>query len=153
MILARGANHDLVDSNGNSVTHILVVFDNMRMFDLAVECGASINIKNKLNMTPLTVRIKSIINSLTDQSSAGGRLPGAHGHVLPHRLHGEGGLLADRRGLLLGLPHRAARHHQLFNRDTFSSLNYGCVQSLFRGHAQMTSAVGGGEGFGQNLTQ
>ena len=47
MILARGANHDLVDSNGNSVTHILVVFDNMRMFDLAVECGASINIKNK----------------------------------------------------------------------------------------------------------
>ena len=55
MILARGANHDLVDSNGNSVTHILVVFDNMRMFDLAVECGASINIKNKLNMTPLTV--------------------------------------------------------------------------------------------------
>ena len=26
-----------------------------RMFDLAVEGGASINIKNKLNMTPLTV--------------------------------------------------------------------------------------------------
>ena len=25
------------------------------MFDLAVECGASINIKNNLNMTPLTV--------------------------------------------------------------------------------------------------
>ena len=25
------------------------------MFDLAVECGASINITNKLNMTPLTV--------------------------------------------------------------------------------------------------
>ena len=32
-----------------------VVFDNIRMFDLAVECGASINIKNKLSMTPLTV--------------------------------------------------------------------------------------------------
>lgn len=25
------------------------------MFDLAVECGASINIKNRMNMTPLTV--------------------------------------------------------------------------------------------------
>lgn len=25
------------------------------MFDLAVECGASINIKNNLNMTPLTM--------------------------------------------------------------------------------------------------
>ena len=29
LILSRGADHDLVDSNGNSVTHILVVHDNM----------------------------------------------------------------------------------------------------------------------------
>ena len=26
-----------------------------KMFDLAVECGASINLKNRMNMTPLTV--------------------------------------------------------------------------------------------------
>ena len=40
-------NHDLQDSNGNTVTHIMVVYNNMRMFDLAVECGASINILNR----------------------------------------------------------------------------------------------------------
>ena len=47
LILAKGANHDLQDSNGNTVTHIMVVYNNMRMFDLAVECGASINILNR----------------------------------------------------------------------------------------------------------
>ncbi|XP_059093541.1 transient receptor potential cation channel subfamily V member 5-like isoform X2 [Tigriopus californicus] len=55
LILSRGGNHDLQDTNGNTVTHIMVVYDNMKMFDLAVECGASINIKNVQNMTPLTV--------------------------------------------------------------------------------------------------
>jgi transient receptor potential cation channel subfamily V protein 5 len=29
LILSRGADHDLCDSNGNSVTHIMVVFDNI----------------------------------------------------------------------------------------------------------------------------
>ena len=29
LILSKGANHDLVDTNGNSVTHIMVVYDNM----------------------------------------------------------------------------------------------------------------------------
>jgi len=33
----------------------MVVFNNMKMFDMAVECGATINTKNNLNMTPLTV--------------------------------------------------------------------------------------------------
>ena len=55
LILSRGANPDLTDTNGNTVTHIMVVYDNMRMFDLAVECGATINTLNNLNMTPLTV--------------------------------------------------------------------------------------------------
>ena len=55
LILSRGGNPDLQDTNGNSVTHIMVVFDNMKMFDLAVETGASINLTNNQNMTPLTV--------------------------------------------------------------------------------------------------
>lgn len=55
LILARGANPDLIDTNGNTVTHIMVIYDNMKMFDLAVECGAAINILNNLDMTPLTV--------------------------------------------------------------------------------------------------
>ena len=43
------------DINGCTVTHILVVFDNIKMFDMAVECGAAININNKLGLTPLTM--------------------------------------------------------------------------------------------------
>ena len=43
------------DINGCTVTHILVVFDNMKMFDMAVECGAAINMENKNNLTPLTM--------------------------------------------------------------------------------------------------
>ena len=54
LILSRGGNPDLVDTNGNTVTHIMVVYDNMKMFDLAVESGATINTLNNLQMTPLT---------------------------------------------------------------------------------------------------
>ena len=32
----------------------MVVYDNMKMFDLAVECGAAINILNNQNLTPLS---------------------------------------------------------------------------------------------------
>ena len=55
LILSRGANPDLVDTNGCTVTHIMVVYDNMRMFDLAVECGATIRTLNNLQLNPLTM--------------------------------------------------------------------------------------------------
>ena len=42
------------DTNGNTITHIMVIYDNIRMFDLAVECGAAINILNNQNLTPLS---------------------------------------------------------------------------------------------------
>ena len=42
------------DTNGCTVTHIMVVYDNPKMFDMAVECGAAINIENKQKLTPLT---------------------------------------------------------------------------------------------------
>ena len=54
LILKKGANHDLQDTNGNTITHIMVIYDNIRMFDLAVECGAAINILNNQNLTPLS---------------------------------------------------------------------------------------------------
>ena len=54
LILAQGANHDLQDTNGNTITHIMVVYDNMRMFDISVECGAAINILNNQKLTPLS---------------------------------------------------------------------------------------------------
>ena len=33
----------------------MVIHDNMGMFDLAVECGATIATRNNLNLNPLTV--------------------------------------------------------------------------------------------------
>ena len=51
----EGANPDLIDTNGNTVTHIMVIHDNMMMFDLAVECGGTIATRNNLNLNPLTV--------------------------------------------------------------------------------------------------
>ena len=43
------------DTNGCTVTHIMVIYDNLKMFDMAVECGAAINITNKMGLTPLTM--------------------------------------------------------------------------------------------------
>ena len=45
---------DIQDTNGCTVTHIMVVYDNINMFDMAVECGAAINIENNQGLTPLT---------------------------------------------------------------------------------------------------
>ena len=39
------------DTNGCTVTHVLVVFDLMKMWDMAVECGAAINIENKVGIS------------------------------------------------------------------------------------------------------
>ena len=33
----------------------MVVYDNINMFDMAVECGAAINIENYQHLTPLTM--------------------------------------------------------------------------------------------------
>ena len=54
LILAKGGNFDLQDTNGCTVTHIMVVYDNIKMFDMATECGAAINIENKQGLTTLT---------------------------------------------------------------------------------------------------
>ena len=54
LIIAKGGNCDLQDTNGCSAAHIMVVYDNIKMFDMAVECGAAINIENNQGLTPLT---------------------------------------------------------------------------------------------------
>ena len=55
LIIAKGGNCDLQDTNGCSAAHIMVVYDNIKMFDMAVECGAAINMTNRLGLTPLTM--------------------------------------------------------------------------------------------------
>ncbi|KOB61355.1 Nanchung, partial [Operophtera brumata] len=58
LILARGANPDKQDTNGNTVLHMLVIYEKMSTFDMAYEVGAGLNIRNVLNLTPLTLAAK-----------------------------------------------------------------------------------------------
>ncbi|XP_062528665.1 transient receptor potential cation channel subfamily V member 5 isoform X1 [Bombyx mori] len=58
LILARGADPDKQDTNGNTVLHMLVIYEKMSTFDMAYEVGASLNIRNVQNLTPLTLAAK-----------------------------------------------------------------------------------------------
>ncbi|XP_063834932.1 transient receptor potential cation channel subfamily V member 5 [Ostrinia nubilalis] len=58
LILARGADPNNQDTNGNTVLHMLVIYDKISTFDMAYEVGASLNIRNSLNLTPLTLAAK-----------------------------------------------------------------------------------------------
>ncbi|KYN04879.1 Transient receptor potential cation channel subfamily V member 6 [Cyphomyrmex costatus] len=52
LILARGADPDKQDTNGNTVMHMLATFD------MAYEVGASLGIRNVQHLTPLTLAAK-----------------------------------------------------------------------------------------------
>ncbi|KYN30196.1 Transient receptor potential cation channel subfamily V member 5 [Trachymyrmex cornetzi] len=52
LILARGADPDKQDTNGNTVMHMLATFD------MAYEVGASLGIRNIQHLTPLTLAAK-----------------------------------------------------------------------------------------------
>ncbi|KAG7304311.1 hypothetical protein JYU34_011251 [Plutella xylostella] len=58
LILARGADPDKQDTNGNTVLHMLVIYEKTTTFDMAYEVGASLYIRNALNLTPLTLAAK-----------------------------------------------------------------------------------------------
>ncbi|XP_053601243.1 transient receptor potential cation channel subfamily V member 5 [Plodia interpunctella] len=58
LILARGADPNKQDTNGNTVMHMLVIYSKMSTFDMAYEVGASLNIRNVQNLTPLTLAAK-----------------------------------------------------------------------------------------------
>ncbi|XP_050701806.1 transient receptor potential cation channel subfamily V member 5-like [Eriocheir sinensis] len=55
LILAKGANPDLQDTNGNTVTHMMVIYDKMDMFDMCFEAGATISIRNRQGLIPLSL--------------------------------------------------------------------------------------------------
>ncbi|CAM6055221.1 unnamed protein product, partial [Sphagnum tenellum] len=55
LLYAKGAHPDKQDSNGNTVLHMLVINDNLKMFKLMVELNANLNIKNNAGLTPLTL--------------------------------------------------------------------------------------------------
>lgn len=58
LVLARGADPDAQDTNGNTVLHMLVIYEKAETFDMAFEVGAALGVRNLLNMTPLTLASK-----------------------------------------------------------------------------------------------
>ncbi|XP_058980182.1 transient receptor potential cation channel subfamily V member 5-like [Musca domestica] len=58
LVLARGADPDSQDTNGNTVLHMLVIYEKIDMFDVAYEVGTNIHIRNVQNLTPLTLAAK-----------------------------------------------------------------------------------------------
>lgn len=58
MVLARGADPDAQDTNGNTVLHMLVIYEKVSTFDMAYEVGSTLSIRNTLNLTPLTLAAK-----------------------------------------------------------------------------------------------
>nr|XP_019536378.2 transient receptor potential cation channel subfamily V member 5 [Aedes albopictus] len=58
LVLARGADPDNQDSNGNTVLHMLVIYEKISTFDMAYEVGSSLDIRNLQNLTPLTLAAK-----------------------------------------------------------------------------------------------
>ncbi|XP_076672805.1 transient receptor potential cation channel subfamily V member nanchung isoform X2 [Andrena cerasifolii] len=58
LVLARGADPDKQDTNGNTVLHLLVIYEKLTTFDMAYEVGASVSIRNAQHLTPLTLSAK-----------------------------------------------------------------------------------------------
>ncbi|XP_043261849.1 transient receptor potential cation channel subfamily V member 5 [Colletes gigas] len=58
LMLARGADPDKQDTNGNTVLHMLVIYEKMASFDMAYEVGASLSLRNAQHLTPLTLSAK-----------------------------------------------------------------------------------------------
>ncbi|XP_076436751.1 transient receptor potential cation channel subfamily V member 5-like isoform X2 [Babylonia areolata] len=58
LLLAKGADPNAQDSNGNTALHMLVIHNRKSMFDLLVTSGARLDIKNQQALTPLTLAAK-----------------------------------------------------------------------------------------------
>ncbi|GAB0094010.1 transient receptor potential cation channel subfamily V member 5 [Sergentomyia squamirostris] len=58
LVLARGADPDAQDTNGNTVLHMLVIYEKVTTFDMAYEVGSTLSIRNQQNLTPLTLAAK-----------------------------------------------------------------------------------------------
>jgi len=58
LLLAKGADPDRQDSNGNSTLHICVIANRIDMFDLCYSTGANLNLLNHQRLSPLTLAAK-----------------------------------------------------------------------------------------------
>ncbi|CAJ0581972.1 unnamed protein product, partial [Mesorhabditis spiculigera] len=55
LLLAKKANPNAQDTNGNTALHMCVIHENVEMLRLAVELGANLKIMNRQGLTPLTL--------------------------------------------------------------------------------------------------
>ncbi|CAF1428841.1 unnamed protein product [Adineta ricciae] len=55
LLIAKGADTNCQDSNGNTALHMCVIYNRIPMVDLLYELGASLDIKNRQGLTPLTL--------------------------------------------------------------------------------------------------
>ncbi|CAI4222328.1 unnamed protein product [Auanema sp. JU1783] len=55
MIIAKGADLNAMDSNGNTILHICTIHENWGMFKMALTLGADLHIQNRQNLTPCTL--------------------------------------------------------------------------------------------------
>ena len=58
LLIAKGADPNKQDFNGNTVLHMLVINNNLRMFELMLEFNPSLDIKNRQDLTPLNLAAK-----------------------------------------------------------------------------------------------
>ena len=58
IVLAAGADPDNMDTNGNSVIHMMVIHNKRDMLDMAYENGASTTLRNRQGLTPLSLAAK-----------------------------------------------------------------------------------------------
>ncbi|XP_035828047.1 transient receptor potential cation channel subfamily V member 5 isoform X2 [Aplysia californica] len=58
LLLAKGADPNKQDANGNTCMHMLVIHDNLQMFDLLYGQGGRLDIRNRQNLSPLTLAAK-----------------------------------------------------------------------------------------------
>lgn len=58
LLLAKGANPNEQDSNGNSTLHMTVIANRRDMFNLCFSNGAKLDILNAQNLTPLQLAAK-----------------------------------------------------------------------------------------------
>lgn len=58
LVLAKGADPNAQDTNGNTCLHMMVIYEKLASFDVAYEFGSRLDLRNALHLTPLTLAAK-----------------------------------------------------------------------------------------------
>uniref|UniRef100_A0A7E4VGL2 Ion_trans domain-containing protein n=1 Tax=Panagrellus redivivus TaxID=6233 RepID=A0A7E4VGL2_PANRE len=67
LLIAKKANPNQKDTNGNTVLHMTVIHENLEMLKLAYDTGAKLQVMNNENLTPLTLAAKIAKKKMFEQ--------------------------------------------------------------------------------------